>query len=148
MADFSPITLANFWGRVTVTDPGSCWEWRGRRKSKMGYGAFQDRAAHRLAYELVNGEIPDGLLIRHVCDNPLCCNPRHLIPGTAQDNTNDALRRGRLARGERHGNTKLTAVQVDEIRRNPEGRTGRELAFQFRVSPATISYIRSGRSWK
>lgn len=146
MADFSPIMLAHFWGRVAVTDDGACWIWTGARRGK--YGTYRQVGSHRIAYELVNGPIPDNLLIRHRCDNPLCCNPAHLEPGTNQDNTNDALQRGRLARGERHGNTRLTAEQVDMIRRNPDGKTGRELAFQFRVSPSTISYIRSGRSWK
>lgn len=146
MADLSPIMLAHFWGRVAVTDDGACWIWTGNRNGK--YGKYRGIRAHRLAYELVNGEIPESLLIRHTCDNPLCCNPRHLLPGTSQDNTNDAIERNRFAKGERHGNTKLTAAQVDEIRRNPDGKSGRELAFQFRVSPATISYIRSGRSWR
>lgn len=51
--------------------------------------------ANRVAWILTHGEIPDGLIILHRCDNPPCCNPRHLKPGTQRDNTEDKMRRGR-----------------------------------------------------
>ncbi|MGH7024521.1 MAG: HNH endonuclease signature motif containing protein [Caulobacteraceae bacterium] len=55
------------------------------------------RYAHRLAWELANGPIPDGLLILHKCDNPVCCNPDHLFLGTAADNHADCAAKGRAA---------------------------------------------------
>ena len=83
-----------------VTDSG-CWEWRGTR-AVAGYGrisasmwGLRDRSTHRLSYELFYGPIPDGLLIRHKCDNPPCVNPDHLEPGTQQDNMDDMVARGR-----------------------------------------------------
>ena len=147
MADLTPIDIAQFWSRVTASTAFQCWPWTGRT-NESGYGRFKDGMAHRVAYELINGPIPGGYVIRHRCDNPACCNPNHLLIGTSADNTADAVERGRLAIGERHGRTRLTEEQVHYIRRNPEGRTQATLARKFGVSPSTISYIRSGRNWK
>ena len=52
--------------------------------------------AHRVSYEMANGPIPDGLIIRHKCDNPNCVNPKHLESGTQKDNMLDASFRGRI----------------------------------------------------
>lgn len=83
-----------------VTESG-CWEWKGHRDD-AGYGTFQasrlgfeSTRAHRVMYEHFVGPIPDGLLVRHTCDNPPCVNPDHLIPGTALDNALDMIERGR-----------------------------------------------------
>lgn len=87
----------NFWRYVDRRLSG-CWEWLGRR-NKQGYGLFkvgsQHFRAHRYAYQLAHGEIPDGKMILHSCDNPPCCNPDHLRPGTALENANDVALRGR-----------------------------------------------------
>lgn len=147
MADLSPIETARFWSRVSASTPFQCWPWTGR-KNDRGYGRWGATMAHRVAYALVHGSIPDGAVVRHRCDNPECCNPDHLLIGTNAQNTADALERGRLARGGRHGNSRLTPEQVEIIRRNPDGLKQVELARQFGVSAATISYIRSGRSWR
>jgi hypothetical protein len=88
--------IARFWSRVRKGD--DCWEWLGRT-STNGYGAVwadkRDRRAHRVAWELVNGPIPDGLYVCHHCDNKRCVRPDHLFIGTATDNMQDALRKGR-----------------------------------------------------
>ena len=147
MANLAPIDIAAFWSRVGVSTPFQCWAWTGR-KSPHGYGRFRRTMAHRVAYELIHGPIPDGLIVRHRCDNKPCCNPYHLLAGTKRDNSNDAVRRGRLAYGERSGKTRLTIEDVSYIRQNPERMKIGELAARFSVCKATISYIRSGRSWK
>lgn len=73
--------------------------------------------AHRLAYRLGVGPIPDGKLVMHLCDNPRCCNyERHLTLGTIADNIGDAAAKGRLARGERAGNAILTDAIVTAAR--------------------------------
>src|SRR5206468_8690555 len=71
---------------------------------------------HRYTYSNYNGEIPDGLIVRHKCDNDLCVNPNHLELGTHQDNANDKGSRGRSLKGENSSNSILTDGQVDEIR--------------------------------
>lgn len=147
MADLTPIEVARFWSRVAASTDFQCWPWTGQKNEK-GYGRFGETMAHRVAFELVHGPVPDGQIVRHRCDNPTCCNPGHLEPGSHKDNSADALERGRFAKGERHGNTKLTAEQVAYIRRNPDGLKQIALARQFGVSPSTLSYIRSGRTWR
>lgn len=84
-----------FWSKVEKTE--TCWLWKGTKSKSTSdiYGAFPRkidgktavRRAHRVAYELVKGPIPDGLVIDHLCRNPLCVNPDHLEPVTQQENT-------------------------------------------------------------
>lgn len=124
-----------FWPRVDRSGGSdACWEWQGRR-STDGYGQVQvegsPKGAHRIAYELTFGAIPKGFVIRHICDNPPCCNPAHLITGTQKENIADARNRGRL-RNRSH----LTASDVQEMRRSHEvDRTPIDcIARQFHVS--------------
>jgi hypothetical protein len=142
----SPMDIARFWGKVQVGQDFECWPWTGRTDDK-GYGRAHGTRAHRIACALVHGPIPDELGALHSCDNPPCCNPFHLRAGTQQDNAQDALSRGRFSKGERNGNSKLTAAQVAYVIENPEGKTGTALAAQFGVAKSTISYVRSKRSW-
>ena len=83
--------------RLVARDNG-CLEWRGATTSK-GYGVIRgDDGAmytHRLAWELANGPIPDGLFILHHCDNPPCCNITHLFAGTNADNVADMIAKKR-----------------------------------------------------
>lgn len=77
---------------------GDCHEWQGHR-IKWGYGSFKlgraVKKAHRVAYELAHGPIPSGMLVKHSCDNPPCCNPAHLSLGTQIGNMAEMLERGR-----------------------------------------------------
>lgn len=82
--------------RTKKTD--ACWEWIGCTTS-YGYGhvtnAGKRYAAHRLAYELHRGPIPDGILVCHTCDNRKCVRPDHLFLGTHKDNASDSVAKGR-----------------------------------------------------
>ena len=102
-AGLTPRTVARFASKIQRSD--GCWLWTAGT-FKNGYGQFnagrfrdgrQDtRYAHRVAYQLANGQIPDGLVVRHLCDTPRCCRPSHLLLGTQADNLQDARDRGRL----------------------------------------------------
>lgn len=142
-----------FWAKVQIGSEAECWNWTASTQSK-GYGSFgvgqgKTALAHRVAYELVHGNIPDGLVVRHRCDNRLCCNPAHLELGTVAENNQDAVERGRNARGERNGRAKLTVEQVREIRRlrNVEKKKIKELARLYRMHPQSIARIAKGRYW-
>ena len=84
-----------FWSKVLIGD--DCWEWQGGLA--RGYGAFHDGThqvvASRFVWELKNSPIPNGLWVLHKCDNRKCVRPSHLFLGTAKDNTQDSIRKGR-----------------------------------------------------
>jgi len=83
-----------FWSKV-IALPSGCWEWQSA-KSVKGYGLFtlppktrrvhKSQRAHRIAYELLIGQVPDGLTLDHLCRNPSCVNPLHLQPVSIRDN--------------------------------------------------------------
>lgn len=91
-----------FWEKVDRRGPDECWEWKDSLGT-TGYGQFctydgqrnHTLKAHRVAYELTNGQIPDGLCVLHRCDNRRCVNPFHLFLGTRGDNWNDMISKGR-----------------------------------------------------
>jgi hypothetical protein len=152
MADRTPIIAAIFWSKVDIpADQAGCWRWT-QTTNENGYGRFWNdggwRAAHRFAYRLVKGPIPDGLQVRHMCHNRLCCNPEHLDIGTAKDNAQDAIDAGRFTRGSANGNAKVNDTIAAYIRLNPDKLTGRQLAEKFGVSPATVSGVRNMRIWR
>lgn len=98
------IASDRFWGFLPDQNGTECWPWQGGR-NRQGYGRFKinglDRLSHRMAYRLARGEIGDGLLVCHACDEPSCCNPSHLFLGTQRDNIIDAERKGRMKGGAR-----------------------------------------------
>ena len=128
--------------------PG-CWEWPGKRH-EHGYGIVCENGeqirAHRAAYRAAVGPLEDGVPLLHSCDNRPCCRPDHLSPGTAKANYEDARSRDRHARGERHGQAKLTDEQVRAIR--ADTRTTRVIAAEYRISNGVVSMIRNRRIWR
>lgn len=129
-----------------VSQSTGCWNFAGHTNGD-GYGAVtKDRApylAHRAAYEVWVGPIPDGHVIRHTCDNRPCINPAHLLTGLPVDNTQDAVDRERTANGERHGMHKLTDDEVNSMRREYArgGVTQRALARRYGCSQAQVNNV-------
>lgn len=107
---------------------------------------------HRLSYELWVGPIPDGLVIRHKCDNRPCLNPEHLETGTRADNTRDMYERGRQRHlvGEGVASSKLTEQDVLSIRAEyAKGvLTQQMLAESYGVTQSIISSAVLRKTWK
>lgn len=142
-----------FWARVDkTTTPDGCWPWTGARDSN-GYGNLtidgEYKKAHRVAYELAIGPVPEGHEVLHRCDNPPCCKPADLFTGTIGDNMQDKAQKGRAPRGESHPNAELTEEDVREMRRlREEGWSLNQLADRYGRDKANISLIVRGLSWK
>ena len=131
-----------------------CIEWQGGKTDK-GYGRWDGPKdengkrkkwlAHRLCWTLVNGEIPEGMQINHHCDNPPCVNTDHLYLGTQADNIADKMRRGRNAKGEDNGYSKLTADKVRAIR--SDGRPLKAIGSDYGISFGQVGKIKRGEVW-
>lgn len=155
------------WLRAAVAiETDACVEWPfGLNSNGYGLGVYRGRtrSAHRIAYEVVHDNIPDGLHVLHSCDNRACVNPRHLHLGTHADNMREKVERGRcsslkgdrspsrtrpecLLRGERHHQAKITEADAIEIRRR-RGDPSAALAAEYGVSRTTICSIRRGETW-
>lgn len=138
--------------KVTKTE-GGCWIWTGSKYPK-GYGSIRwngrMRAAHRIAYQLLVGPIPDGLQVCHTCDVPACVNPAHLWLGTNDDNMRDRSAKGRQYRpvGELAPKARLTNQQAAEIRRRGlAGTKTRVLAVECGLTMGAVRRIVRGESY-
>lgn len=148
-----------FWSKIDRSNPDGCWIWTAAVwKQRGGYGKFQagssrsgNRAvrAHRFAWELTHGPIPDGLQVCHRCDNPPCCNPSHLFLGAPVVNSRDMVAKGRSNRGEARPQAKLTETAVLEIRRRlADGDSCYRLAKEFGVGWSTVKHVARDSTWK
>lgn len=155
-----PNAIKRFFSKVLMDDGEKCWEWQAH-KNRFGYGRFDlrgkdgkwfKRVAHRVAYELFFGDVPDGFELMHKCDNPSCVNPNHLLVGTHSQNMQDCAKKGRnvIFCGENNHNSKLSLGDVMEIRKlwSSGEYSKRELGEKFGVSPTQISNVVLGRQWK
>lgn len=170
---FKPVE-DRFWPKVNRSGgPNACWEWLAHRNAS-GYGVFRTSStmhgktglAHRFAWQLSHGEIPDGLFVCHSCDNRGCCNPSHMFVGTNHDNVQDKMLKGRhvslsgaqhplrirperAARGERCRKAVLTESAVRRIQQLlKSGASRREIAAEYGVTRETIGNVANGKTWR
>ena len=141
-----------FWSKVTLGAWNDCWPWTASLRTG-GYGSFWisqgNVGAHRVAFTLVHGPIPDDLCICHLCDNPPCVNPAHLFAGSHEDNQADKIRKKRHARGVNHGASRISFDIAAEIRElSARGVKQTVLADRFEVSRAAIHSILTNRVWR
>jgi len=140
-----------------------CIEWQGaltcKNRPTGGYGSIKignkKIRVNRLIHAFFISPIPNGLHVLHSCDNPRCCNPAHLHLGTPRDNTQEAVKRGRMAKGQHNGRSKLTDETADYIRevisdieKGKAGRIANSLADLFDVSLRTIYNVASQTTYK
>lgn len=148
--------------RQRLVPEGECLVWTGRTY-RRGYGRVRidghERAVHRVAWMMVHGAIPEGLLVCHRCDNPPCCRVDHLFLGTMLDNARDSKAKGRTLTGKRNkggappgsrcGAAKLTEADIPKIRVLAiEGVSQREIGRRFGVTQKTIWPIIHRKTWK
>lgn len=139
-----------FFEKIEKTE--TCWNWKGA-KSDRGYGSFRHEGkywmrANRVSYILHKGEIPDGMLVCHSCDNPECVNPDHLHLGSPKDNMDEMAQRGRAKRqpkGENAHNAKLSDNQVAEIREMRKQKiVAKQIAAKFNISTCYVYELEAG----
>lgn len=150
-----PRLVSRFRRRVPEGDPAACWPFEGCR-NHSGYGKFgiegRVHFAHRVAWELAHGPIPDDMRVLHRCDNRPCCNPSHLFLGTMSDNMHDMWSKGRHAPpariGEGHHSAKLTEDDIRQIRAlAASGVFQRVIAEQYGVTQTNVGQIVRRKTW-
>ena len=158
--------MNTFWSNVgRTTSQKDCWEWLGY-KYPNGYGQvgstkYGSRYAHRAAWTLTNGDIPEGKFVCHKCDNPACCNPSHLFLGTPADNSRDMANKHRSALGEKNGmhnnptgtnrGTRNHAAKLDDklaMQVFKAKGTQREIGKRFGISQAQVGQIKRKVNWR
>lgn len=147
--------IERFWRGVDRCDDEDCWNWK-KFKDCEGYGYIRinkgNFMAHRVSATISFGEIPQGMLVCHKCDNPSCCNPNHLFFGSDLDNNRDKKIKGRARslKGEASKNSKLTQADVNLIRfaYGNGGYTFKALGNIFGVSLHTVHGIVKNATWR
>lgn len=141
-----------FYALIQPDELSLCWLWKGAKSNnlKRPYGYFtygKVQYAHRVAWQIFRGPIPDGLFVLHHCDNPPCVNPDHLFLGTKKDNRQDMLRKNRykFPVGEATPSAKLTEVQVRQIL--TDARSQRLIANEYGINQSQVSRIKSAKRW-
>lgn len=133
-------------------DPTKCWVWLGSKVNGYGTISLNRKAAraHRVSWEVHKGIIPDGLLLRHLCNNPACVNPDHLKLGTHKDNSQDMVKNGRYHLiGSRNSSAKIDERIVLLMRLcRSKGAKHSEIAEILRISESTVQNAVSGKTWR
>jgi hypothetical protein len=145
-------SIAEVFQAIPSNEAG-CMLWPMARSSN-GYGHislnYKTLSAHKVAWELKFGAVPDGLVVMHKCDTRACVNVEHLQLGTYKDNMQDCSKKRRIAHGTRNPHAKLTDSDVREIRElYASGKhTQWELARRYGVWQGSIWQIIKGKAWR
>ena len=131
--------------------PSGCVEWQGAYYNS-GYGCIkvrgQTKLVHRVVWERAHGPIPEDMCICHHCDNRRCIGLDCMFKGTAKDNSEDMVRKGRQASGIKNGRAKFTWHGIARVKRLlAEEKSERKIALDFGVHHSTINDIARGKSW-
>lgn len=147
--------VSDFWSKIAITaNDDLCWEWQAGKKKKgygfVGIGGEIRVSAHRYAWIYPDYVIPEGMQVCHSCDNPSCCNPKHLFLGTNQDNVDDKVNKGRVPIGEKSGAHKMTNEKVASARaKYATGNVSlRQLVEEYGVTHNTMWCIIHNVTWK
>lgn len=144
--------MKRFWNKVEIKSEDECWPWKAGRANKLdtkdgNYGMFWNKNksrmenAHRVAYRLTYGEFDENKLVCHRCDNPPCCNPKHLYLGDKGTNAADCV--GLTGRQSRWHECDLILIRLMHLK----GFTQRVIADLYKVNQSTISDILKDREY-
>ncbi len=142
--------------RVVVDKATGCWNWKlrvdGDGYGRIGLRQYRNQRTHRVAYLVFKGEIPDGLLVMHSCDNRRCCNPAHLSVGTNMENMADSKNKGRGGaywfRGEENPKSTLCAASVRRIREMAAaGAKSKDIAKAVGCGRTMARLVADGKRW-
>lgn len=131
--------VLRFWNFVDKKGPEECWPWTGASVKNYGVLVVDGKrlSAHRISFKLHNEENIDGLMVRHMCNNPICVNPAHLLSGTARDNAQDCVRAGRKNSLRKLDDETMALIRV-------ASGTNREVAARFNISMTRAGDVRRG----
>jgi hypothetical protein len=146
--------IINFMKQKQITyqiNKKGCWICTSHSTNKNGYCKIQinkvQTFVHRHLYQIHREKLDKNTILRHICDNPQCINPDHLIKGTHKENVQDRVDRKRSAYGISNGRSKLTEEQVKEIKYNSLYKKQKELSLLYNVSSKVIYNIQNNLSW-
>ena len=147
--------VKRFWSYTKPMIDSGCILWMAS-SYQNGYGHFRGfnknkmECSHRIAWEITNGPIPNGMHVLHRCDTPACVNPNHLFLGTRSDNMMDCVNKNRAkrigAKGESNSHAKLTKAEIIEIRNSHK--TPTELSIEYGVTLTNICDIINRKTWR
>ena len=147
------LTPEDIWNRIDRSGgEDACWPWLGAM-DKDGYGKVrwnrEDKRVHRLVYEFTTGDSLGIFKALHTCDNPPCCNPKHIFKGTTQINNEDKRLKKRHTYGEAVNTATLTPQEVLRLRKaKADGENVSALCRILGISKSAGHYAASGKSWK
>jgi len=144
-----------FISKINILGEDDCWEWKpGQAHSKDGYGIFwfekENWYAHKFSFTIFVRQVPEELKVLHKCDNPPCCNPKHLFLGTPGDNAKDRDQKGRQSKGVDRWSAILNEEKVFQILTlyGTGSYTCKILGDLYGVSRHNIYRIIKGQTWK